>query len=106
MMMENITMTNHEMDHMHGGGVGHEQPSSPETGAATDPELSATLGVHNQMMVGEQAIYLSHLPMFMFSPQRHPHNFQVILEVTLSGSGDPQAIYADDRRKHRRTHAR
>ena len=53
------------------------------------------------MMVGEQTIYLSHLPMFMFDPDRHEHNFQVILEVTLSGTGNPQAVYANDRRKHR-----
>ena len=56
-----------------------------------------TLGVHNQMMVGEQTIYLSHLPMFMFDPENHPHNFQVILEVTLSGPGNPQAKYVNDR---------
>jgi hypothetical protein len=51
------------------------------------------------MMVGEGTIYLSHLPMFMFEPERHEHSFQVILEVALSGPGDPQATYAADRRK-------
>jgi hypothetical protein len=92
--MEDIKMTNHEMDHMHGGGMNHDQPSSP------GPCKPPTCGFHNQMVVGEQTIYLSHLPMFMFNPLNHPHNFQVILEVTLSGPGDPQAVYADDRRDH------
>jgi hypothetical protein len=52
------------------------------------------------MMVGTETIYLSHLPMFMFNPLNHPHNAQVLLEVTLDGPGDPQATYAGDRRSH------
>jgi hypothetical protein len=52
------------------------------------------------MMVGTDTIYLSHLPMFMFNPRRHPHNFQVVLEVTLHGPGNPQATYTNDRRAH------
>jgi hypothetical protein len=36
------------------------------------------IGVHGMLLVGEAPVYLSHLPMFMA-----PHNFQVILEVTL-----------------------
>jgi hypothetical protein len=76
-----------DMPHMH----------MPAEGGAKRPP---TLAVHNQMMVGEQTIYLSHLPMFMFDPDDHPHNYQVILEVTLSGPGNPQATYANDRRKH------
>jgi hypothetical protein len=93
-------MTNHEMDHMHGGSMGHDQPSSPGTCDPNDEASPPTCGVHNQMMVGEQTIYLSHLPMFMFNPKRHEHNYQVILEVTLSAPGNPQATYADDRRRH------
>ena len=69
----------------------------PDMGGA---KPAPTLGVHNQMMVGEQTIYLSHLPMFMFNPKSHPHNFQVILEVTLSGPGNPQATYASDRKNN------
>jgi hypothetical protein len=46
------------------------------------------------LMVGEETIYLSHLPMFM-----SPHDYQVILEVALTNTGsDPQAIYVSDRR--------
>ena len=94
-------MTNHAMDHMHGGGMGHGQPSSSATcDPNRDPNSPPTCGVHNQMMVGEQTIYLSHLPMFMFEPEHHEHNFQVILEVTLSGPGNAQTTYANDRRKN------
>lgn len=49
---------------------------------------------HGMLVVGEETVYLSHLPMFM-----PPHDFQVLLEVTLkNGSGDAQRIYAEDRR--------
>jgi len=74
----------------------HNMPGMhrPTVGETKTPP---TLGVHNQMMVGEQTIYLSHLPMFMFDPEDHPHNFQVILEVTLSGPDNPQATYVNDR---------
>ena len=41
-----------------------------------DPDQS--IGIHGMLLVGEGPIYLSHLPMFM-----PPHNYQVILKVTL-----------------------
>jgi hypothetical protein len=41
------------------------------------------IGVHGMLVVGEAPVYLSHLPMFMA-----PHNFQVILEVTLDAEAD------------------
>jgi hypothetical protein len=51
--------------------------------------------VHGMMVIGEDTVYLSHLP--MFGP---PHNYQVILEVTFTGEqGDPQAEYVRDRRE-------
>ena len=90
-------MTNHAMDHSTMDGDPTAHMDHGDMGESSPPP---TFGVHNQMMVGEQTIYLSHLPMFMFNPTRHEHNFQVILEVTLSGQGNPQATYADDRRKH------
>ena len=71
-----------------------------EMPAAGGTKPPPTFAVHNQMMIGEQTIYLSHLPMFMFNPRRHPHNYQVILEVTLSGPGNPQATYVNDRKKN------
>ena len=45
------------------------------------------------LIVGEETIYVSHLPMWMA-----PHNFQVILEVTFRGPDQPQARYVDDRK--------
>jgi hypothetical protein len=37
-----------------------------------------TMGVHGMLLFGDEALYLSHLPMF-----ERPHNFQVILEVAF-----------------------
>jgi hypothetical protein len=88
------------MGRMHGGGMDHDQPSSPETCIPNRDDSPPTCGVHNQMMFGKQTIYLSHLPMFMFDAAHHEHNFQVILEVTLSGPGHAQETYALGRRKH------
>lgn len=75
------------MDHTSGHG-GHEPTPGP--GKATDP-----LGGHGMAVIGEQAVYFSHLPMFM-----SPHHYQVILEVELEGDGDPQKTYFTDRRDH------
>lgn len=52
-------------------------------------------GTHGMLIVGEETIYLSHLPMF------HPrHDDQAILEVTFSQEGsDPQTVYVNDRKK-------
>ena len=49
-----------------------------------------TMGVHGMVLVGQQVLYLSHLPMFM-----RPHNFQVVLEVSLDE--DSTARLADSR---------
>ena len=53
---------------------------------------------HGMLVVGEETVYLSHLPMF-----DHPHHaFQAILEATLTDEGgDPRAVYADDRKQTR-----
>jgi hypothetical protein len=57
--------------------------------------------LHGQLILGEESLYLSHLPVFWFDPQRHPHNFQVIMEVTFSQEGsDPRAVYVRDRKAH------
>jgi hypothetical protein len=51
---------------------------------------------HGMLLFGEQAAYLSHLPMFMFA-----HFYQAIFEVTLSKEGsEPLAGYLEDRRTH------
>jgi hypothetical protein len=65
------------------------------TAAAVSPSVADSPGVHGMLVVGEQAVYLSHLPMF-----GSPHDYQSILEVTLTGSsGDPQADYFSDRKR-------
>jgi hypothetical protein len=49
---------------------------------------------HGMVVVGEETIYLSHMPMFM-----EPHAVQYLLEVTLQGAtGDARQLYVDDRR--------
>lgn len=46
------------------------------------------------LMVGEQQVLLSHLPMF-----HSPHDMQVLLEVSLSAAGgDPLNTYRNDRK--------
>jgi hypothetical protein len=51
--------------------------------------------VHGMLIVGEQTVFLSHLPMF-----GSPHDYQVILEVAFAKAGaDPQADYFNDRKR-------
>src|SRR5262245_20172772 len=53
--------------------------------------------IHNMLIVGQQNLYLSHLPMFQESGQPlMPHRFQVILEVAFT----KQEAYAKDRQAH------
>lgn len=60
--------------------------------SAEDPARS-----HGMVVVGEQTVFLSHLPLF-----ERPHNFQVILEATFTKPGsDPQADYVADRKRKR-----
>jgi hypothetical protein len=64
-------------------------------------ERAATLAGHGQLIVGTESIYLSHLPMFMFDVDRHPHNFQVIMEVDMPDDGtNSKANYIADRKAH------
>ncbi len=70
-------MMNHDMHHHGHGGHGG-------------------LGVHGMLIVGEETVYLSHLPMFT-DPN---HAIQAILEATFTAeSGNPQSVYADDRER-------
>ncbi len=51
---------------------------------------------HGMLLVGEETVYLSHLPMFT-DPD---HSIQAILEATFTdGGGDPQAAYVEDRKR-------
>lgn len=64
------------------------------TGMVMPPDDGA-IGSHGMQIIGGGPMYLSHLPMFM-----HPHNFQVIFEVTFANGGtDPQALYVEDRQQ-------
>ena len=97
-------MTNHSSHaagHGAHGTTGHQTHGTHGTPGASLTDPVVTFGGHGMLIVGEETIYLSHLPMFMFDPKGHPHNFQVILEATFSKEGsDPQAAYVRDRRTH------
>jgi len=55
---------------------------------------------HNMLIVGEETVYLSHLPMFQEKGKLvMPHRYQAILEVTFARQED----YVNDRREHRTT---
>jgi hypothetical protein len=70
----------------------------PGAACAVDPtDPPAT---HNMLVVGEEAVYLSHLPMFQEQGQSPTvHRYQVILGVTFAD----QERYVKDRREHRTT---
>src|SRR3954451_7301136 len=76
------------------------------TMAASDPDCSRRTernnpdcGTHNMMIVGEETIFLSHLPMFSSE-----HRFQVILEATFKKGGNSvDKIYFQDRKGHQQT---
>jgi hypothetical protein len=56
---------------------------------------------HNMLIVGREAVFLSHLPMFTAPDFVSPHRYQVILEAAFTKTGaDPQAVYAEDRRRN------
>ena len=70
-------------------------------GRSGSPAPDAHVGDHGHLVLGEDAVFISHLPIYMFQPQRHPHNFQVIAEITLSKPGtDAQALYATDHKQN------
>src|SRR5262245_17878432 len=76
-------------------GVGQEITSAAEH----TPDKPAT---HNMLVVGERALYLSHLPMFQEEGESMPHRYQVVLEIALAKQGgDPHRDYLEDRQKHR-----
>jgi hypothetical protein len=61
---------------------------------------------HNMLVFGEQAVFLSHLPMFdAFNKTKtdfiSPHRYQVILEATFTKEGkDLRDLYVKDRQAH------
>ena len=71
-------------------GAGGWTQASAQSSTVADPP-----SVHGMLIVGEQTVYLSHLPIF-----GSPHDYQVILEATFTKSGsDPQADYVSDRKR-------
>jgi hypothetical protein len=75
------------MDHMH-----MEGPAG--AAARQDPPAG-----HGMLVVGVDTMFFYHLPMFM-----SPHDYQVVLEGTLSQQGsDPQGAYKEDRKGHAQT---
>ncbi len=67
------------MPEQHAHGNGHDE--------------HGTMGVHGMLLFGEDALYLSHLPMFA-----HAHNFQVILNVGFDEAADH--VLRADRETH------
>jgi hypothetical protein len=61
---------------------------------------------HNMLVFGEQAVFLSHLPMFdalnkTKTDFRSPHRYQVILEAAFTKEGkDLRDLYVKDRQAH------
>lgn len=60
---------------------------------------------HNMLIVGQQAVFLSHLPMFSAPDAASPHRYQAIFEATFtkSDNSNPQAVYASDRKNNPQT---
>ncbi|MGA9994597.1 MAG: twin-arginine translocation signal domain-containing protein [Pyrinomonadaceae bacterium] len=57
--------------------------------------------VHNMLIVGQETVFLSHLPMFVAPNFDSPHRYQVILEASFTKAGaNPQAVYANDRKSN------
>ncbi|MEP7305144.1 MAG: hypothetical protein ABJA98_06470 [Acidobacteriota bacterium] len=64
----------------------------------TSPRKDPPAG-HGMLVVGLGTRFFYHLPMFM-----SPHDYQVVLEGTLSQPGsDPQGAYREDRKAHGQT---
>jgi len=74
-----------------------------ETAAQSDEDRPNT---HNMLVVGDQAVFLSHLPMFEGVDDTgtefvSPHRYQVILEgVLMAGRRDVSDVYLRDRKEH------
>jgi hypothetical protein len=74
---------------------------------AADPARTAEdpPGRHNMLVVGQQSVFLSHLPMFegvngAGTDYVSRHRYQVILEAGFGQNGDATGVYLQDRRAH------
>lgn len=71
-----------------------------ETVCAAEQHSADRPATHNMLVVGEETVYLSHLPMFQEEGgPPMPHRYQVILEVTFAN----QEGYVKDRREQQTT---
>jgi hypothetical protein len=70
------------------------------TACAAEPHPADHPATHNMLIVGEETVYLSHLPMFQEKNKPPmPHRYQATLEVIFA----QQEGYVKDRREHRTT---
>jgi len=76
--------------------MNHHMHTENAAGASDQTDQAAG---HGMLVVGLDTVFFYHLPMFM-----SPHDYQVILEGTISQEGsDPQRTYSEDRKSHVRT---
>jgi len=67
-------------------------PNECPARGASNPDC----GQHNMMLIGEQAIFASHLPMF-----KSEHRFQLILQIDLQKDKNSLGgAYVKDRKEH------
>ena len=71
--------------------------AAPVETSARSRYFDPTAAFHGQILLGEEPLFLYHLPMFMTDPGNHPHNFQVILEVEIPerAAAAAEALRAD-----------
>jgi hypothetical protein len=81
-----------------------------QTALAAPHQHRGDIATHNMLVVGQKAVFLSHLPMFKEEDAEGnlvatPHRFQAVLEAafTRGNSAQPQTDYAADRARHRDT---
>src|SRR3954452_2008544 len=73
----------------------------------TTTETNDPRGTHNMLVVGENTVFLSHLPMFDNLNDKQTdytslHRYQVMLEATFSKNGkDVTELYTRDRKNNR-----
>jgi hypothetical protein len=73
----------------------------PERVAAPAGTSHPTIATHGQLLLGRDTLYFYHLPVFMTDPWQHPHNFQVILEISFDAQhGSARQTYVSDRDQH------
>ena len=80
------------------------QPSVPDKTDMLAVPLRSSFdapNIHNMLMVGQETVFLSHLPMFRSPGFDSPHRYQVILEASLQKEGrDAQPTYSNDRKSN------